>query len=163
MWGSGPRTLASLRFMWRLTSRPSARVEVVGAQLACCALEVEAAQSAGFLQSDPGGEPEPGPSILIVAGTVTNALEPAIERMHRELLGRGPVQVLAFGACSTSGGPYWDAPTVRNGIGNGNGIGIGFGSGDGGVPVAGYVPGCPPRPEALNAELERLVDAMVDQ
>ncbi len=165
MWGSGPRTIASLRFMWRLTSRPSARVEVVGAGLACCALEVEAAQAAGFLQSDPGGEAEPGPSILIVAGTVTTALEPAIERMHRELTVRGPVQVLAFGACSTSGGPYWDAPTVRNGIGIGIGIGIGseFGSREGGVPVAGYLPGCPPRPEALNAELERLVDAMVDQ
>ena len=161
MWGSGPRTLASLQGMWRLTSRPSARVELVGAGLACCALEVEAAQAAGFLQLDPGGEDDAGPSILIVAGTVTTALEPAIERMHRELTGRGPVQVLAFGACSTSGGPYWDAPTVRNGIGIG--IGTGTGTGEGGVPVAAYVPGCPPRPEALNAELERLVDAMVDQ
>ncbi len=149
MWGSGRRTIVSLRSMWRLSSRPAARVELIGAGLACCALEVEAAQMAGYLVPDSGTDQATGPFVLMVAGTVTTALEPAIERIYRELAQRGDVRVLAFGACSTSGGPYWDAPTVRNGI-------------EGSVPVDSYVPGCPPRPEALNAELERIVDAMVD-
>jgi NADH-quinone oxidoreductase subunit B len=149
MWGSGRRKIVSLLSMWRLSSRPSARVELIGAGLACCALEVEAAQMAGYLVPDSGPNQATGPFVLMVAGTVTGALEPAIESIYRELAQLGAVRVLAFGACSTSGGPYWDAPTVRNGI-------------EGCVPVDSYVPGCPPRPEALNAELERIVDAMVD-
>ena len=85
-------------------------------------------------------------SILIVAGTITSALEPAVLGLRDELAEQGPVRVLAFGACATSGGPYWDAPTVANGLA--------------GVEVASYVPGCPPRPQALVAELERMVDEM---
>lgn len=136
--------------MWRLASRPDARVQMVGAGLACCALEVEAAAARGLLvASDPidGESGPPGPSVLIVAGTVTHALRPAVDRVYRSLAERGQVRVLSFGACSTSGGPYWDAPTVLPGI-------------DSTLEVDAYVPGCPPRPEALVAELERIVDAM---
>lgn len=137
--------------MWQLASRPQARVELVGAGLACCALEVEAAAARGLLvPSDPseGESGPPGPSVLIVAGTVTHALQPAVDRAYRSLAERGQVRVLSFGACSTSGGPYWDAPTVLAGI-------------ESALDVDAYVPGCPPRPEALAAELERIVDSMV--
>jgi len=150
--------IVSLSAMWRLASRPQARVELLSAGLACCALEVEAAEAQGLLvrssdeaslDTDSAAD-APLASVLIVAGTVTQALEPAIARAHRDLARRGEVRVVAFGACSTSGGPYWDAPTVQNGIGRT-------------MPVEVYVPGCPPRPQALIAELERLVDAMVEE
>ena len=132
--------------MWQLASRPQARVEVLAAGLACCSLEVEAAASAGLLIRSTQDAGEGGPSVLVVAGTITGALEPAVLRLHDELTRRGPVRVMSFGACATSGGPYWDAPTVVNGLN--------------GVSVESYVPGCPPRPEALVAELERMVDSM---
>jgi len=118
----------------------------MGAGLACCSLEVEAAAASGLLITDDSDAGDvPATTVLIVAGTVTEALEPALEGLHAELAARGPVQVMSFGACATSGGPYWDAPTVSTGIRS--------------LPVHSYVPGCPPRPEALIAELERLVDS----
>lgn len=94
-----------------------------------------------------GPADEASATVLVVAGTITKALEPAVEALYAQLSSCGPVQVLAFGACATSGGPYWDAPTVASGIRS--------------FPVQSYVPGCPPRPEALIAELERIVDATV--
>ncbi len=138
---------ASLQAMLRLASRPDARVQVMGAGLACCSLEVEAALAMGWLVEESEGSDAPSSaSVLVVAGTITHALEPAVERLYSDLAERGPVRVLSFGACATSGGPYWDAPTVAPGMGS--------------LPVESYVPGCPPRPEALVAELERLVDSM---
>lgn len=139
--------------MWQLASRPGARVDILEAGLACCALEVEAAVAEGLLVPLEDSAPHASldhPAVLVVAGTVTTALQPAIARWHADRAADGPVRVMSFGACSTSGGPYWDAPTVVNGI---DVIG----------EVSSYVPGCPPRPEALVAELERLVDDMVGQ
>jgi len=121
----------------------------VGAGLACCSLEVEAAVQRGLLV--PGGDLGSGEDalvVLVVAGTITRALEPALRRMHDELSARGPVRVLAFGACATSGGPYWDAPAVVCGVED-------LFTGE---QISSYVPGCPPRPEALITELERIAD-----
>lgn len=139
---------ASLGRMWRLASRPGARIQVLGAGLACCSLEVEAAVASGLLvREEPEGVCAPSATVLVVAGTITQVLESALESLHSQLRAAGPVEVMAFGACATSGGPYWDAPTVAKGVHT--------------FPVQSYVPGCPPRPEALVAELERIVDAMV--
>jgi NADH-quinone oxidoreductase subunit B len=148
MWGCVWRNPASLQVMLRLSSRPDVRVQVVGAGLACCSLEVEAAVATGLLVKESGrSDAAPRASVLVVAGTITHALEPAVQTLYADLAEQGPVRVLSFGACATSGGPYWDAPTVSPGLGL--------------LPVESYVPGCPPRPEALVAELERLVDSMV--
>ena len=121
----------------------------VGLGLACCALEVESAVRMGLLvdeadESDTGGpESNADHAVLLVAGTVTDALAPAVRALIDELPQR--VSVVSFGACAGTGGPYWDAPTVTKGV-------------DQLVPVALYVPGCPPRPEALVAGLRALAD-----
>jgi NADH-quinone oxidoreductase subunit B len=121
---------------YRVASDPSIRVVMANLGLACCALEVEAAIRSGLLIPDdglPGGR-----AVLLVSGTVTEALAPAVTSALASL--PAETSVLAFGACATSGGPYWDAPTVIPGV-------------DRLVPVSTYVPGCPPRPEALVAAL----------
>ena len=122
---------------FRLAEDPGIRVLMASAGLACCALEVEAAVRGGLIVPDDRAD-RPRHTVLLVSGTVTDVLAPAIVRMHGQL--EGPVSVLSFGACACTGGPYWDAPTVTKGI-------------DQLLPVAAYVPGCPPRPEALVAAL----------
>ena len=80
--------------------------------------------------------------MFVVAGTVTDKLAPLV----REAFGQVPEPrlVLSFGACSNSGGPYWDSYCVTKGV-------------DQFIPVDVYVPGCPPRPEALLAGLDVLL------
>jgi NADH-quinone oxidoreductase subunit B len=109
---------------------------VLDVGLACCAVEVVAASMrvAGAEQSRP-------PDVMVVAGTLTDKMAPAIRDLYDSL--PDPKYVISFGACSNCGGPYWDSYSVTKGV-------------DQIVPVDVYVPGCPPRPEALLDGLRRL-------
>ena len=104
--------------------------------LACCAVEFVAASLRA------GAEPEPHRTdVLVVSGTLTDKLAPAVLDLYERL--PDPKYVVSFGACANSGGPYWDSYSVTKGV-------------DQLLPVDLYVPGCPPRPEALLDGLRRL-------
>ena len=118
-------------------------LRVFDAGLACCAVEVSAALRR-FAELLPQAGPEATPAhVLVVAGTVTDKLAPLVRDAYRDL--PEPRFVLSFGACSNSGGPYWDSYCVTKGV-------------DQIIPVDVYVPGCPPRPEALIHGLRLLLD-----
>lgn len=106
--------------------------------LACCAIEFIAASMARHDFIRLGVIPfAPGPrqaDMMVVSGTLTDKMAPAIKRLYEQM--PEPKYVISFGACSNCGGPYWDSYSVTKGV-------------DQIIPVDVYVPGCPPRPEAL--------------
>jgi len=106
--------------------------------LACCAIEMIAAQAARYDMSRFGMEvmrPTPRQSdMMLVSGTVTKKMLPLIVRLYNQM--PEPKYVVAMGACASGGGPFKDGYNVVAGI-------------DKFLPVDVYIPGCPPTPQAL--------------
>lgn len=120
--------------------------------LACCAIEMIAAQAARYDMARFGMEvmrPSPRQSdVMIVAGTVTKKMIPAIVRLYNQM--PEPKYVIAMGACASGGGPFKEGYNVVAGV-------------DKFIPVDVYIPGCPPTPQALVAGMIKLQEKIDKQ
>jgi len=118
--------------------------------LACCAIEMMAMGTARFDISRFGAEvfrPSPRQAdVMIVAGTVTTKMAPAVRRLYDQMA--DPKYVIAMGTCVIAGGPYQGSYSTVPGIDN-------F------VPVDIYLGGCPPRPDALIHGIIRLQEKIM--
>jgi NADH-quinone oxidoreductase subunit B len=105
--------------------------------LACCAVEMIHAYMPRYDLDRFGVIPRPSPrqsDVMIVAGTLTNKMAPALRRVYDQM--PEPRWVISMGSCANGGGYYHYSYSVVRGC-------------DRIVPVDIYVPGCPPTAEAL--------------
>ncbi|MBK9126418.1 MAG: NADH-quinone oxidoreductase subunit B [Phycisphaerales bacterium] len=121
--------------------------------LACCAIEMMAAGASRFdLDRFGAGAFRATPrqsDLMIIAGTVTFKMASRIRRLFNQM--PDPKYVIAMGACTCGGGPYFKyGYHVVKGV-------------DLIVPVDVFIPGCPPRPESLIEGLMRLQDKMMKE
>ncbi|HMN28954.1 MAG TPA: NADH-quinone oxidoreductase subunit B family protein [Caldilineaceae bacterium] len=112
--------------------------------LACCAMEMIATGTARHDIARYGSElfrasPRQA-DVMIVSGRVSNKMAPVVKRLYDQMC--EPKWVIAMGICASAGGPFNNYAIIQ---------GV-----DKLIPVDVYVPGCPPRPEALLYALDKL-------
>ncbi len=120
--------------------------------LACCAIEMIATAASRHDLARFGWElmrasPRQA-DLMIVSGTVTKKMIPQIVRLYNQM--PEPRYCVAMGACATSGGPFKEGYNVVSGV-------------DKYIPVDVYIPGCPPRPEALMHSFIKLQEKIEKQ
>ncbi len=120
--------------------------------LACCAIEMIAAQASRYDMARFGMEvmrPTPRQAdMMLVSGTVTKKMVPALIRLYNQM--PEPKYVVAMGACASGGGPFKEGYNVVAGI-------------DKFLPVDVYIPGCPTTPQALIAGMIKLQEKIDKQ
>jgi NADH-quinone oxidoreductase subunit B len=112
--------------------------------LACCAIEMMSTHMSHHDLDRFGVVTWPSPrqsDVMIVAGTVVKKMADPIRLLYEQM--PDPKWVIAMGSCATNGGPYYRSYSVVMGV-------------DHIIPVDVYIPGCPPRPEALMDGLIKL-------
>jgi len=119
--------------------------------LACCAIEMMSSGQARYDLARFGYEvfrPSPRQAdVIIIAGTITKKMAPVIRRIYEQM--PEPKWVIALGNCAIGGGPFADSYAVVAGA-------------DEFLPVDVYIPGCPPRPEALLYGMMQLKQKVVN-
>ncbi|MFB8788316.1 MAG: NADH dehydrogenase subunit K [Potamolinea sp.] len=119
---------------------------------ACCFIEFAALIGSRFDFDRFGLVPRSSPrqaDLIITAGTVTMKMAPALVRLYEQM--PEPKYVIAMGACTITGGMFSvDSPTTVRGV-------------DKLIPVDVYIPGCPPRPEAIIDAIVKLRKKVADE
>lgn len=119
---------------------------------ACCFIEFAAMIGSRFDFDRFGLVPRSSPrqaDLLITAGTITMKMAPALVRLYEQM--PEPKYVIAMGACTITGGMFsTDSPTAVRGV-------------DKLIPVDVYLPGCPPRPEAIMDAIVKLRKKMANE
>ncbi|MBI2866029.1 MAG: NADH-quinone oxidoreductase subunit B [Chloroflexi bacterium] len=118
--------------------------------LACCAIEMISSHMAHHDMDRFGVVLWPSPrqcDVMIVAGTVVKKMVPTLRLLYEQM--PEPKWVIAMGSCAVSGGPFARSYSVVKGV-------------DRVLPVDIYLPGCPPRPEALMDAIMRLQDKIME-
>ena len=137
---------------WAINWGRSSSIWPLSFGLACCAIEMMAMGASRFDADRFGVMFRPSPrqsDLMIVAGTVTYKMASRLKRLYHQMA--EPKYVMAMGACVIGGGPYF-----KHGYHVVKGVDLV-------VPVDIYIPGCPPRPEALLEGLMRLQDKIRHQ
>jgi NAD(P)H-quinone oxidoreductase subunit K len=119
---------------------------------ACCFIEFAALIGSRFDFDRFGLVPRSSPrqaDLIITAGTITMKMAPALVRLYEQM--PEPKYVMAMGACTITGGMFSvDSPTTVRGV-------------DKLIPVDVYIPGCPPRPEAIIDAIIKLRKKVADE
>lgn len=119
--------------------------------IACCALEMAAVAACRYDSERFGIIYRSSPrqcDMLLVNGTITRKLRPRLRNLYEQM--PQPKWVVAMGNCAISGGPFYDSYNVVKGV-------------DEFLPVDVYIPGCPPRPEAIIDAIIKLQNKILEE
>jgi NADH-quinone oxidoreductase subunit B len=118
--------------------------------ISCCAIEMMSTYMAHHDFDRYGVVTWPSPrqsDVLLVAGTLVWKMAPIVQTLYEQM--PSPKWVVAMGSCLITGGPFSQAYSVVRGL-------------DEVVPVDVYIPGCPPRPEALQEGILALQEKILE-